>query len=68
MAETARTAPRDAFEALARQAIPRLYGLARRLAADGAEDLVQECLLRAYRSFDTSSTPGPVCDGCRPSS
>jgi RNA polymerase sigma-70 factor, ECF subfamily len=28
-----------------------LYSLARRLVRDGAEDLVQEALLRAYRSF-----------------
>ncbi|MGQ0668916.1 MAG: sigma-70 family RNA polymerase sigma factor, partial [Actinomycetota bacterium] len=42
---------------LAREQMPRLYSLARRLTADGAEDLVQECLLRAYRSFDTLSDP-----------
>jgi RNA polymerase sigma-70 factor, ECF subfamily len=30
-----------------------LYWLARRLVRDGAEDLVQEALLRAYRSFGT---------------
>ncbi|MBI3647795.1 MAG: sigma-70 family RNA polymerase sigma factor [Actinobacteria bacterium] len=42
---------RSAFEALAREQLPRLYGLARRLTNDGAEDLVQECLLKAYRSF-----------------
>lgn len=42
---------RAAFEALAREQLPRLYGLARRLTNDGAEDLVQECLLKAHRSF-----------------
>jgi len=42
---------RAAFEALAREQLPRLYGLARRLTNDGAEDLVQECLLKALRSF-----------------
>lgn len=42
---------RATFEALAREQLPRLYGLARRLTSDGAEDLVQECLLKAYRSY-----------------
>ena len=42
---------RAAFEALAREQLPRLYGMARRLTNDGAEDLVQECLLKAFRSF-----------------
>src|SRR5712691_9490949 len=39
------------FQDIAREHLPRLYGLARRLAGDDAEDLVQECLMRAYRSF-----------------
>jgi RNA polymerase sigma-70 factor (ECF subfamily) len=42
---------RAAFEALAREQLPRLYGMARRLTNDGAEDLVQECFLKAFRSF-----------------
>jgi len=46
-------ASKEAFERLARDQLPRLYSLARRLADEGAEDLVQECLLRAYRSFGT---------------
>jgi RNA polymerase sigma-70 factor (ECF subfamily) len=37
--------------------LPRLYSLARRLSGEGAEDLVQECLMRAYRSFDSLSAP-----------
>lgn len=37
---------------MARQQLPRLYSLARHLASDQAEDLVQECLLKAFRSFD----------------
>ncbi len=41
------------FEELARAALPRLYALARRLTDEGPEDLVQECLLRAYRAFPT---------------
>ena len=40
-----------AFQGLAREEMPGLYALARRLCRDDAEDLVQECLLRAYRSF-----------------
>ena len=45
-----------AFELLAREQLPRLYALARRLTNDGAEDLVQECLLKAYRSYTTLQT------------
>lgn len=44
---------RAAFERLAKESIPPLFGMARRLAGDGAEDLVQETLMRAYRSFET---------------
>lgn len=49
--ETRATRSREAFEALAAEAIPGLYALARRLTDRGAEDLVQECLLRAYRAY-----------------
>jgi RNA polymerase sigma-70 factor (ECF subfamily) len=45
------TRERAAFQAVARTELPGLYALARRLCRDDAEDLVQECLLRAYRSF-----------------
>src|SRR6185295_10276820 len=38
------------FAELAREQLPRLYGLARQLVGEDAEDLVQECLLKAYRS------------------
>lgn len=51
------TSSKEAFEALARAQLPRLYSLARRLTDRGPEDLVQECLLRAYRSFDTLAEP-----------
>jgi RNA polymerase sigma-70 factor (ECF subfamily) len=47
---------REAFQALARQQLPRLLALARRLTRDDAEDLVQEALLRAYRSYATLRT------------
>lgn len=48
-----RTGTGVSFDALAKEAIPKLYGTARRLAGDDAEDLMQDCLIRAYRSFDT---------------
>ncbi len=38
---------------MAKAAIPGLYALARRLTDRSAEDLVQECLLRAYRAYPT---------------
>jgi RNA polymerase sigma-70 factor (ECF subfamily) len=44
---------REAFQRLAVAELPALYSLARRLVRDGAEDLVQETLIRAYRSFGT---------------
>lgn len=44
---------RAEFQLLSREHLPGLYGLARRLVGDDAEDLVQESLLRAYRSFHT---------------
>ncbi len=46
-----------AFAALARDQLPRLYSLARRLVARDAEDLVQEALLKAYRGFDRLHDP-----------
>lgn len=44
---------KDAFRRLVVPELPGLYSLARRLVRDGAEDLVQETLLQAYRSFGT---------------
>jgi RNA polymerase sigma-70 factor (ECF subfamily) len=44
---------KEAFQRLAAAELPALYSLARRLVRDGAEDLVQEALIRAYRSFGT---------------
>lgn len=44
---------KEAFRRLAVAELPALYSLARRLVQRGAEDLVQETLLRAYRSFDS---------------
>ena len=47
------TAIRDAtaFGVLAREHLPRLYSLARRLLPEDPEELVQECLVRAFRCF-----------------
>jgi RNA polymerase sigma-70 factor, ECF subfamily len=42
---------KEAFQRLALGELPALYSLAHRLVRDGAEDLVQETLTRAYRSF-----------------
>ena len=57
MAVGSATQQKEDFEALARAQLPRLYSLARRLVGDRAEDLVQECLMRAYRSFGSLSAP-----------
>jgi RNA polymerase sigma-70 factor (ECF subfamily) len=51
--ETRAARSREAFETMAAEAIPGLYALARRLTDRGAEDLVQDCLLRAYRAYAT---------------
>jgi RNA polymerase sigma-70 factor (ECF subfamily) len=45
------SAAADRFRVLAERELTRLYGLARRLVGEDAEDVVQESLLRAYRSF-----------------
>ena len=45
------TPPRPAFAAVAKEHLPRLYSLARRLVADDAEDLVQDCLIKASRAY-----------------
>jgi RNA polymerase sigma-70 factor (ECF subfamily) len=43
---------KDAFQRLVTPELPGLYALARRLVHAGAEDLVQEALLRGYRAFE----------------
>lgn len=43
---------RTDFQRVAREQLPFLYALARRLAGEGAEDVVQDCLVKAYRRFD----------------
>lgn len=46
------TESRPEFQRLAREQLPWLYALARRLAGQQAEDVVQDCLVKAYRKFD----------------
>ena len=41
------------FTAVAREQLPWLFSLARRLVDDRAEDAVQECLIKAYRNYDS---------------
>ncbi|HLN76880.1 MAG TPA: sigma-70 family RNA polymerase sigma factor [Nocardioidaceae bacterium] len=63
--DPAKTAPVDqdeAFRTLAREQLPRLVSIARRLVGDDAEDMVQECLVKAFQGFtqlrDPSAGPG----------
>lgn len=42
----------ESFRALAREQLPRLYSIARRLVGDEAEDAVQDCMLKAFRELD----------------
>ncbi|HCT77097.1 MAG TPA: hypothetical protein DGG94_10190 [Micromonosporaceae bacterium] len=42
----------ERFRSLAREQIPRLYTIARRIVGDEAEDAVQDCLLKAFQRFD----------------
>lgn len=53
---------RTEFQQLARQQLPWLYALARKLTGDRAEDVVQECLIKAHRGFgdlrDFEAAPG----------
>jgi RNA polymerase sigma-70 factor, ECF subfamily len=49
-----------AFKELVRPHLPRLYGLARHLVGDDGEDAVQECLIKAYRSFGQLRDPEAV--------
>ena len=39
------------YSEMALASLPRMYRLARRLAGEGAEDLIQETLMRAYERF-----------------
>ena len=41
----------SAFRDLAREQLPRLYSIARRLVGEDAEDAVQDCLLKAFQRY-----------------
>lgn len=45
-------APAADFKEVVRPHLPWLYGLACRLVGERAEDVVQDCLIKAFRSFD----------------
>ena len=63
----------ESFRQLARDQLPRLYALARRLVGDDAEDAVQDCLLKGFQRFDQlhDMVAGPawltsiLVNGCR---
>ena len=48
---------KEEFQALAKTHLARLFGTARRLVGDEAEDAVQDALIRAYQSFGQLSDP-----------
>ena len=47
----------EQFRSMAAAQLPRLYATARRLVGDDAEDAVQDCLLKAFRRFDSLAEP-----------
>jgi RNA polymerase sigma-70 factor, ECF subfamily len=53
------------MQALAERELPGLYGLARRLGGGDPEELVQEALLRACRSFGSLRDPQAGCKWLR---
>jgi RNA polymerase sigma-70 factor (ECF subfamily) len=52
----------ESFRVLAREQLPRLYSLARRLIGADAEDAVQDCLLKAFQRYDQlhAAAAGPA--------
>jgi len=48
---------RPSFKTLAREHLPRLLSLARRMVGGDAEDAVQDCLLKAFRKYDQLEDP-----------
>jgi RNA polymerase sigma-70 factor, ECF subfamily len=52
----------EEFRDLARDQLARLYGLARRLVGEDAEDAVQDCLLKAFQRYGQLQDPmaGPA--------
>ena len=64
---------KERFRTLATAQLPRLFGLARHLVGDDAEDAVQDCLLKAFRALpqlhDDDAAPAwftsILVNGCR---
>lgn len=50
------TARVELFREVARDQLPRLYRIARRIVGDEAEDAVQDCLLKAFQRVDQLRT------------
>jgi len=71
--QTAPADPGPSFRDLAREQLPRLLSIARRLVGDDAEDAVQDCLLKAFQKFHQLHTPAAasawltriLVNGCR---
>jgi RNA polymerase sigma-70 factor (ECF subfamily) len=61
-AECVSTGQGEPFRTLAREQLPRLLSLARRLVGEDAEDAVQDCLLKAFQRFAQLRDPvaGPA--------
>ena len=51
------TGEKEAFQNLARAHLDRLFGTARRLVGDEAEDAVQDALIRAYQNYSQLKDP-----------
>jgi RNA polymerase sigma-70 factor (ECF subfamily) len=60
--KTVRTESDPSFRELAREQLPRLLSMARRMVGDDAEDAVQDTLLKAFQRFDQLHDPaaGPA--------
>lgn len=58
MREAAQTDRAEQFRALAREQLPRLYSIARRLVGEDAEDAVQDCLLKAFQRLEQLADAG----------
>jgi RNA polymerase sigma-70 factor (ECF subfamily) len=55
--EEAQAGVGPSFRTLAREHLPRLLSLARRMVGEDAEDAVQDCLLKAFQKFDQLDDP-----------
>ena len=62
VASDASSATTEQFRTLAREQLPRLLSIARRIVGEDAEDAVQECLLKAFQRYGQLHEPtaGPA--------